>query len=243
MLSAGYFIIGLIDIAALIWALRLYRKHPSTALWLASAPLSLMWFDNITIALGSTLGEGQLLLAMNTIRFLAHYILLPFGFIAIGSMARQAGFGWAKPKWVTGLFCLLATYFIAHDLMLFSKATFYPSCFADTLRYTTHISEYTACGPEWQVGTGQRILPIPAILFSNMLVLFGIYLWWKIRYKWLCLGSVFAIALFAVPFDITGGVVGNIGEPIIISVVLLTAVHITKQFGSNKMAAAPAATT
>jgi hypothetical protein len=29
---------------------------------------------------------------MNTVRFLAHYIFLPFTFVAIGSMAKQAGF-------------------------------------------------------------------------------------------------------------------------------------------------------
>jgi hypothetical protein len=212
----------------LLWAWRLYRRYPSTALWLATAPLILMWFDNLTIGLGSTLGEGSLLQGMNTTRFLAHYILLPFTFIAIGSMARQAGFAWAQPKFVMGAFCLLATYFMAHDLWLFYHATFYPSCFADTLRYTTHISEYTVCSPDDVVGTGQRIPPIPAIALSNMLMIFGIYLWWKIGYKWLFLGSLFATVFFAVPFGSTGGIVGNVGEPIISIVILLTAVHITR---------------
>ncbi len=128
-------------------------------------------------------------------------------------------------------FCLLATYFILHDLWLFSGATFYPSCFADTLRYTTHISEFTACSPEAEIGAGFRVSPIPAITLSNMLILFGIYLWWKIGYKWLFLGALGATAFFAVPFGSTGGIVGNIGEPIISIVILTTAVHITRQFG------------
>ena len=92
MFSIGYLLIAVIDIAVLVWALRLYKQYPSTALMLATVPLYLMWFDNLTIGIGSTLGEGQPLLAMNTIRFLAHYICLPMTFIAIGSMARQAGF-------------------------------------------------------------------------------------------------------------------------------------------------------
>ena len=237
MFSAGYLAIAVIDFAVLIWALRLYRQWPSTAQWLATVPLGLMWFDNLTIGLGSTLGEGQPLLAMNTVRFLGHYILLPFTFIAIGSMAKQAGFEWAQPKFVMGAFCLLATYFMLDDLWRFYNATFYPSCFADTLRYTTHISEYTVCSPEDVVGTGQRIPPIPAITLSLMQISFGAYLWWKLGYKLLFIGSLLALGFFAVPFANTGGIVGNLGEPVITVVLLTTTAWITKQFGSDKMGA------
>jgi len=233
MFSVGYLIIAVVDIGVLIWALRLHKEFPSTALTLATIPLYLLWFDNLVIGLGSTLGEGSLLLGMNTVRFLAHYICLPMTFIAIGSMAKQAGFKWAQPKPVMAAFCLLATYFIAHDLWLFYGATFYPSCFADTLRYTTHISEFTACGPNADIGAGIRIAPIPAITLSNMLILFGIYLWWKIGYKWLFLGALGATAFFAVPYGSTGGIVGNVGEPVICAVVLATAVHITRVFGRS----------
>ena len=230
MFSLGYLIIAVIDIAVLVWAIRLYKQYPSTALMLATMPLTLMWFDNLTIGLGSTLGEGSLLLGMNTVRFLAHYILLPLSIIAIGSMARQAGFKWAQPKIVMAAFCVLATYFMVHDLWRFYNATFYHSCFADTLRYTTHIAQYTVCSPDDIVGTGQRIAPVPAITLNNMMLVFGAYLWWKIGYKWLFLGVLASTAFFAVPFASTGGIVGNIGEPIISIVILMTAVHITKTF-------------
>ena len=231
MFSVGYLIIAVVDIGVLLWALRLRKEYPSTALFLATIPLYLMWFDNLTIGLGSTIGEGTLLKAMNTVRFLAHYICLPMAIIAIGSMAKQAGFKWAQPKAVMAAFCLLATYFIVHDLWLFYGATFYPSCFADTLRYTTYISEFTACSPDAEIGAGARVPPIPAITFSNMLILFGIYLWWKIGYKWLFIGSLGATAFFAVPFSSTGGIVGNMGEPVISAVLLAATVHITKTFG------------
>ena len=233
MFSIGFLIIAVIDFAVLLWALKLWKEVPSTALYLATIPLFLMWFDNLTIGLGSTIGEGTLLLGMNTVRFLAHYICLPMTFIAVGSMARQAGFSWAQPKWVMGAFCLLATYFMVSDLWLFSQATFYPSCFADTLRYTTHISEVTACSPDAEIGAGFRIAPIPAITLSNILMVFGVYLWWKIGYKWLFLGSLGATLFFAVPYSSTGGVVGNFGEPVISIVILSTAAYITRRFGSG----------
>ncbi len=228
MLSIGFLLIAVADFGVLLWALWLNRRYPSTALKLATVPLLLLWYDNVVIGTGSTLGEGDLLIGLNNVRFVAHYICLPFTFIAIGSMAKQAGFRWAQPKFVTGGFCVLATYFILDDLWLFYNATLYPSCFADTLRYTTRIADYTACSPDAAVGIGKAIPPIPAITLSNMMMLFGVYLWWKVGYKWLFLGSVGALVFFAIPYSKTGGIFSNMGEPIISSVILLAAVHITR---------------
>ena len=59
-LSAGFLVIAVVDFGLLVWAMRLYRQYPSTALWLATVPLGLLWYDNVVIGLGSTLGEGQL---------------------------------------------------------------------------------------------------------------------------------------------------------------------------------------
>jgi hypothetical protein len=229
MLSISYLVVAVIDIAVLIWALRLYKVYPSRALFLATIPLYLLWYDNMVIGLGSTIGEGSLLIGMNTVRFIGHYICLPMIFIAIGSMAKQAGFAWAQPKSVMAAFCILATYFIVSDLWLFYNSTFYPSCFADVLRYTTHISESTACSPDAVIGSGAKILPIPAFTLSFILITFGIYLWWKIGYKLLFIGAVVATGFFAVPYSSTGGIFSNIGEPIFSIVILLTAVHITKR--------------
>jgi len=231
MLSIGYLFIAAVDFAVLVWAVKLCWKYPSNALFLSTVPLLLLWFDNFTIGVGSTLGEGTLLKAMNYVRFLAHYIFLPMTFIAIGAMARQAGFVWARPKIVMGAFCLVATWFIVHDLWLFSQATFYPSCFADTLRYTTHIADYTACSPAAAIGAGVRIAPVPAITLSNMLIVFGILLWLKIGWKWLALGTIGATAFFAVPYSVSGGIIGNIGEPIVSIAIVWTAAHISRTFG------------
>lgn len=227
-LSIGFLIIAVVDFAVLVWALRLYGKYPSTAQWLATVPLGLLWYDNVVIGIGGTLGEGDLLISLNTYRFLAHYVFLPFAIVAIGSMAKQAGFKWAQPRVVMGAFVLLASYFMLHDLYLFKNSTFYPSCFADTLRYTTRIAEYTACGPDAEIGAGKAIPPIPAITMSNMMIVFGAYLWWKVGYRWLFLASVGALVFFAIPYSRTGGIFSNMGEPIITAVVVLTASHITR---------------
>jgi len=229
MYSLAYLLIALVDIAVLVWAARLCWRFRTNGLIFATIPLLLLWYDNFVIAIGGTLGEGELLMGLNTVRFLAHYISLPMTFIALGAMAREAGFAWAQTRVVMGAFCVLATWFIAHDLWLFSQSTFYPSCFADTLRYTTSIAAHTACGPMAEIGAGQSIPPVPAITLTGMMILFGLYLWYRIGWKWLTLGSVGALAFFAVPFAPTGGIFGNIGEPIICSVIIATAAHIARR--------------
>ncbi|MBL8223766.1 MAG: hypothetical protein JNM50_00435 [Chromatiales bacterium] len=229
MFSLGFLLIAVVDFAVLVWAARLCLRYRTNGLIFASLPLLLLWYDNFVIGIGSTLGEGGLLMGLNTVRFLAHYISLPMTFIALGAMAREAGFAWAQTKLAMGAFCVLATWFIGHDLWLFSQSTFYPSCFADTLRYTTSIAPYTACGPDAEIGAGRSIPPVPAITLTIMMILFGIYLWRQIGWKWLTLGSIGALAFFAVPYPPTGGIFGNIGEPIISIVIVSTAAHIARR--------------
>ena len=98
MLSAAYLIIALVDLGVLFWAVRHCLRYRSNGLLFATLPLLLLWYDNAVIAIGGTLGEGALLMNLNTVRFLAHYISLPMTFIAIGAMAREAGFRMAQRK-------------------------------------------------------------------------------------------------------------------------------------------------
>ena len=232
MLSTAFLLVAVIDFALLIWALKLCNQYRTPALILATLPITLMWFDNLTIGLGSMIGEGNLLIGMNYIRFYSHYILLPFTFIAIGSMARQAGFAWAQPKWVMAIFCMLATFFMVDDVWRFQDKTFYPACFADTLRYTTHINEYTACSPD-ALPVGEAMPPIAPITLTVMMIVFGIFMWVQRGWKWLVLGSVGTMILFAIPYSQSGGIFSNVGEPIICGVIILTAAHIARKYGQT----------
>lgn len=229
MLSISYIAVSVLDFAILIWAARMCLRYRTNGLIFTSLPLTLLWYDNFTVGIGSTVGEGDLLIAMNGVRFVAHYVGLPMTFIGVGALAREAGFGWAKSKWVMGAVCVVATFFIVDDLWRFYGATLYPSCFADTLRYTTYIAAYTACSPDAEVGVGTRIPPIPAITLTVTLITFGFYLWYKIGWKWLPIGAIVAMAFFAVPYSSTGGIFSNIGEPILAITLLLTATHIAQR--------------
>ena len=112
MYSLAFMVIALVDFAVLVWAARLCLQYRTNGLIFASLPLTLLWYDNFVIGIGGSLGEGELLKGLNTVRFLAHYIALPMTFIALGAMAREAEFRWARSKLAMGAFCTLATGFI-----------------------------------------------------------------------------------------------------------------------------------
>ena len=96
MYSLAFMVIALVDFAVLVWAARLCLQYRTNGLIFASLPLTLLWYDNFVIGIGGSLGEGELLKGLNTVRFLAHYIALPMTFIALGAMAREAGFRWSE---------------------------------------------------------------------------------------------------------------------------------------------------
>jgi len=231
MLSLGFLVIAVVDFALLIWALRLCNQYRTMSLILATVPLTLLWYDNVLIGTGSMIGEGDLLMGLNRVRFIAHYCLLPFSIVAVGLMAKQAGFRIAQNNVLTGLLIALAAYLIYHDMSLYFQASFYPSCFADTLRYTTHIAEYTACSPDSEIGAGFQIPPIPAVSMSLMMLVLGIALWVKLGWKWLALGTLIALPFFGVPYNSTGGIFSNAGEPIITGTIVATAAWLSGWLG------------
>jgi len=229
MLSIAFLIIAVIDFAILVWAVKLCVKYRTNGLIFATIPLTLLWYDNFVIGIGGTLGQGDLLIGLNYVRFFAHYIGLPMTFIAIGAMAREAQFEWAQKKWFMAMFCLVAVYFIVEDILKFQAQSFYPSCFADTLRYTTRVTEFTACSPDAEL-VGKSVPPIAALTLTVFNIIFGILLWVKRGWKWLVLGAVGAMGFFAVPYSSTGGIFSNAGEPIITAVIIATAAHIASRY-------------
>jgi hypothetical protein len=229
MLSAAFLAIAVVDFLILVWALRLCLRYRTNGLIFATIPLTLLWYDNFVIGIGSTLGQGDLLIGLNYVRFYAHYIGLPMTFIAIGAMAREAQFEWAQKKWVMGTFCLIAVFFIVEDILKFRAEQFYPSCWADTLRYTTRVAEYTRCSPDAEI-VGNAVPPFAPIALTFFNIGFGILMWVKRGWKWLVLAAVGALGFFAVPYASTGGFFSNFGEPIICGVIILTAAHIAKTY-------------
>ncbi len=227
MISNFYLAVAALDFLVLIWAFGQWRTYRGNGVFYAMLPLTLLWFDNFTVGLGQYLGEGDLLFSMNYVRFVGHYVLAPMTFIALGAMARQAGFAWAQPKAVMALFCLIAAFFIVEDMWSFLNNTLHPSCAMDTLRYSTRVLPEFQCGPNGFSG-GTTVPPIAPILMSFMMIAFGVLLWVARGYRWLALGSAGALPFFAIMPNFGGGVIANIGEPIISAAIVAAAAFIAR---------------
>ncbi|MDW8325275.1 MAG: hypothetical protein RMK99_01810 [Anaerolineales bacterium] len=228
MWTAIFTILALLNLALLIWGLRLYRQVPTGALTVLLLPILFLPYDNAIIAAGRFIGEGDLLRNLNWPRFAAHGLLTPLWIIAAGSLARMAGLGWAKNKWVMSAFCILATGLIVLlDVPKLLGLQLHPACFADTLRYAESVSAGQLCSPTQAVvpSSGPPIAAIAAIL---ALLGVSVPIWRRTKWPWLFVGSVVMFLAAAAPASVVGPGVSSIGEVVLGAALLATAQRLGK---------------
>ncbi len=227
-------ILALLNLALLVWGMRLYRQVPAGGLTMLLLPILFLPYDNGIIAAGRFLGEGDLLRNLSWPRFAAHGLLTPLWIIAAGALARQAGLGWAKNKWVMGAFCILATGLIVLiDIPKLLSLQLHPACFADTLRYAESVSASQLCSPT------QAVVPSsgpPIAAITSIVVLLGVSvpIWRKTKWPWMFVGAAVMFLAAAMPPSVVGPGVGSIGEVVLGAALLATAWRLSR-------AAAPAA--
>lgn len=192
------------DLALLLYAARAWlRDQRNTALMLQTVLLLLLWFDVLTVALGGWLGDGPALRLMSRIRYTWFYLTMPLLLIAAGALARQAGFAWAKRRWVMGLICLTAAAFIMTDVPRVLTAEFQVACYADTVRHVARVAPGEACrGGAEGAGGWFTSFSIPVVFLSVTLT--GLLLWVRRRWPWLGLAALAFMASTAVPSTLVG---------------------------------------
>jgi hypothetical protein len=176
VLTATYFVYTLVIAVLAVMALRLRVGNNRTYLWVLLAVLIGLTYDNLIIAIGSFVGEGDLLQTLNAGRFAGHAFGTPLLTIFGFGIARRAGLGWAQSKWAHAIACLFTTALIGlgiyNDIVILELA---PREMMDTLRYVN----VAVKGP-----------PIPSISTIIALIGIGIALWRSTGWKWLALGSI-----------------------------------------------------
>ncbi len=193
----------IIDIVLLGYAARMWlQQRPNNALLLQTVLLLLLWFDVLTVAVGGWIGDTPLLQTMSRIRYVWFYLTMPLLLIAVGALARQANFAWAKPKWVIGLICIVATGFIVTDVPRMLNAEFQVACYGDTLRHVARVTVGQAC-PGGVEGAGGWFtsFSIPIVFLSVTLV--GVLLWVRRGWPWLGVSALAFMGATAIPTAIT----------------------------------------
>ncbi len=219
MLSALFIVFALVHIAILVWTIRFWRRTRSSTVLMAMMPLLLLWYDCLLIGTGRWLGPSDLLYALSLPRYWGHWLFTPLWIIAAGGMLRLAGVPWVKPRWVMASFCLLAVAMIAMEIPLFFTLELRPVCFMDTVRYAEAVSANALCFPEQEVVRGSGP-PVAAIVTNVVLFVSGCFIWARLRWPWLALGSLAMFFAAAVPASLASPAIGNLGE-IVLAVSLL----------------------
>lgn len=228
MWTAIFILLAALNLALLIWGLRLYRRVPAGGLTMLLLPILFLPYDNAIVALGRFIGEGNLLRDLNWPRFAAHALLTPLWIIAAGALARQAGLGWARSRWVMGAFCVLATGLIVLlDIPKLLTLQLHPACFADTVRYADSVSASQLCSPTQPVTAGGGP-PIAAIIAIVVLLVVSVLVWRKARWPWMFAGAVVMFLTAAAPPSLVGPGVGSMGEVGLGAALLATTWHLSR---------------
>jgi len=224
MLSALFIVFALVHIAILVWTIRFWRQTRSTTVLMAMMPLLLLWYDCLIIGTGRWLGPSDLLYALSLPRYWAHWLFTPMWIIAAGGMLRLADVSWAKPRWVMGGFCLLAVGMVAIEIPLFFTLELRPVCFMDTVRYAEAVSANALCFADQEVVRSSGP-PLPPVVTNIVLLITGGFIWAKLRWPWLSVGSVLMFMAAAVPASLASPAVGNLGE-ILLAVSILATIRL-----------------
>ncbi|MDI1463059.1 hypothetical protein QEZ54_18950 [Catellatospora sp. KI3] len=178
-----------------VYALRLRATTGSAAVLVAVLCTGLA-YDNTAVAVGSSLGYGPTLEAVNAGRYWVHALLTPLLLVGAVLIGARLGVAVLARRGVITAAGVLALVLIAlgaaTDIV---RLDLEPAAYADTLRYTNT----AAAGP-----------PVPAIVTMLALIVIGALLWRQARTVWLLLG---AVAMFvAAGAGFRHFWLGNLGE-------------------------------
>lgn len=172
-----FVIVGAIQLGIAIYGTMQMRKHFN---WYALLVLLVVYglaYDNFVIGLGATIGEGDLLKALNAPRFWVHALFTPAMMIAAFGALRMTGSNFAQSKIWHTVICALATALIAlgsYIDILNLDLFFNPD--GVVARYSNEF--------EFMKGP-----PIPAVMTILVVIVFGLIMWRNIQWKWLFLGG------------------------------------------------------
>lgn len=193
-----------------IWGITLASRHG----WITPANLPLLvvaglLYDNLAIASGRYLGEGQLLEAMSYGRFWLHALLTPLLVIWSWHAIRRAGVRWAATRWAALVAVLITAALIALEIF----TTLAGLDLEATVEYG--VVSYSDSAPP----SGP---PLMVLFVAAALIFAGFLLWRSQQWIWLLVGTVLLAVGSGVPLPLESGAVTNLFELILLTSVIAT---------------------
>lgn len=200
MFSVLFLLIAVTEVVILGLFVRAYLERRQVADLVPAVLTALLAYENAVIGLGSWIGEGDLLSALNAPRFIGHALLTPLLILWGLAVLRRQKVAWTlrTPAVVSVVLitAALVAYGVTHDIVHLALV---PETWADTLRYA---NANTPEGP-----------PLTAILTGLALIVVGAQLWIESR----SLHLVVAASVMAAVAGLAGffPVLGNLGEVVL----------------------------
>ena len=212
-----------------VWLARSGYRQRDWLLLITLLPVMALPYDTAIVALGSTLGQGDLLRALSAPRLNSLYLTAPLLLIIAGGIARRAQLPWAQSNWVMGGLCALALGFVVYDApRIFQFPTLYPACFEDVLRYVSSVKLAQACTPgQAGIDVGGSV-PWAGIAGMLLMLIVGVLLWWRRRWPWLALGCVASFTVLSLPSTPIGPLSTFYGDFLSLGPVVWTAIHFSE---------------
>jgi hypothetical protein len=199
MLTAAYIGFALAQLALAIWAIVLFSRRRSLGAFTVALPIALLVWDNAVVALGATIGEGPLLIALSWPRFVGHALLTPIWILTAFEYARRVG----APR-LQGRSSFIAEWGLygAMAALGFLKAVillkFEPVTQGDLFYYTN--------------GGGFPGPPIPALVMVVVVIILGYVVFRRTGWIWMLVGGAVMFVAAAIPISVAGFIVSNAGE-------------------------------
>jgi hypothetical protein len=210
------------------WGLRLWRRDHAPGAPIIVMIAAGLIYDNFMIAIGATIGAGDLLAALSWPRFALHAICTPFTIIAVWQFANAAEFAWARDRRAWAVVWVFVAAMIALGVQTgLIGLQIHPACYQGILRYSSAVSEAQLCfaGQATAAGHGP---PIPSISTGVFALGIGVVLWRGRGWPWLFVGALIMMGAAAVPTSQFGLGASNGGEVLLLTAYAATAAHFSR---------------
>lgn len=205
-----YFLYTFLYTALLIWGLYGIRKQElakwSSVIYIVILPLI---YDNLILATGKWIGEGELLESLNFSRFCLHALITPLLVMySIGTL-RESGIEWAKKKWL-----VIVGIIYTIGLMVFEFSVEVVGLEIEVVKEYGVVSYSNV-----EEATGPQIM----VLFVTLILIVASAIVWK-KTKWpiFFIGAIVMTIGSAVPLNIESGAVTNAFELFLIFTLIWT---------------------
>lgn len=208
-----YFLLALFYFILLVIGIRLANKDG----WLKVGNVLLivvlaLLYDNGVLAIGKFVGEGNLLITLNKMRFWFHAFFTPLLVLFAWNTLVKADIKWAKRTITKSLVVIFTLFLIIIEVVSVTWGiSLEPS-------WKNGILSYKKVG-------GSGFPPIMIVGVSGMLFITSIIIWWKQKWPWYFLGILSMGLIPIVHFFIKTGALHNLGELTLMMALLATKSH------------------